>query len=492
MPVDFQTRPNTNVVQPGAYSAVSASELSSPAPNTGPIPAFLGAATGGPPGVPLYFSSASTLLAVLRSGPAYDGARLALGASVQQVCVVRVGKAVTQAKIELAGATGELATLTSIGYGTWVNAITVEVIIGPIIVLKYTDSLGNVYKETWNFSTFEAKKPSPAQIAEAINGKLYGYTASNFVTAVAGAGTGELKTAAAAALSGGAEEAPEGANWTTGLESLETQPVSIIVPMTAEASVHAMVKEHCQVMSASNARHERTCIVGGATGETVSKTLERIETLHSARVQVACPGTYQYNAQGEQTLYPPFYRAAIYAGMHCALPDVATSLCHDEVPEIAPEVSYSTAQGGPLDQLLLAGASPSAPKPGGGTWVVDSLSTSNEAAGYFRDFHKTRSADYVAKYVREHLEAKFTGSKTLNGSGEAIEAQAELGLKDLLAAQIIRAFRKPTAEHGPTTGAIVTSSNSYQVGLPVVLVDADKFIFITVALQSPTSIPTGA
>src|ERR1700684_935356 len=104
MPVDFQTRPNTNVVQPGAYSAGSASELNSPAPNTGPIPVIIGQATGGPPGEPLYFSSASTLLAVLRSGPAYDGARFALSAGAQQVCVVRVGKKVTQATIELAGA----------------------------------------------------------------------------------------------------------------------------------------------------------------------------------------------------------------------------------------------------------------------------------------------------------------------------------------------------------------------------------------------------
>lgn len=497
MPVDFQTRPNTNVVQPGAYSAVSATELTEPSPNTGPIPAIIGTATGGPPAEPLYFSSASTLQAVLRSGPAYDGARFALNAGVQQVCVVRVGKEVKQGKLELEGASGKLVTLTSIGYGTWVNSITVAVEAGPIVVLKYTDALGNVYKETWNFEKLEAKKPTNAHIAEAINGQLFGYPASNFVTAAAGAGTGELKTAAAAALTGGGEEAPEAANWTKGLEALETQEISIIVPMTAEETVHAQVSEHCTIMSASNARKERTFIFGGATGESApgasqsKKTIERIEALHTARGQIACPGMYQFNPKGELTLYAPFYRAAMYAGMHCALPDVATSLCHKETPEVGPEVNYSTVQGGPLDQLLLAGASPAAPKPGGGTWIVDSLSTSNEAAGYFRDFHKTRSADYVAHFVRNYLEVNFTGRKTLNGTAEAIEGKAELALKDLLAAQIIRAYKKPTVEPGPTTGAIVTSSNSYQVALPVVLIDADKFIFLTVALQSPGANPIG-
>lgn len=491
MPAATVTRPNFNVVQPGAYSAINASELASPAPNTGPVPAILGTATGGAPNTALFFTSPGILLAALRSGPAYDGARFAL-LRAPQVCVVRVGKNIKRATIELSGASGHLVTLTSNDYGTWVNSITVAVTTGPIVALRYTDALGNTFKEEWNFTGLESKEPTNAHIAEAINGQLYGYTASNYVTATAGLGTGALTLASATPLAGGTEEAPEAANWTSGLEPLETQEVSIVIPMTSEESVHAQVAEHCNVMSSSNARHERTTVVGGASGETVTKTLERISALHSKRVQVACPGVYQYNAKGEVTLYPPFYRAAMYAGMHCGLTDVATSLTHKETPEIGPEVNYSTAQGAALDQLLLAGASPSAPQPGGGTYVVDSLSTSNEATGYFRDFHKTRSADYVAQYVRRELEAKYTGGKTLNGTGESIEITATQLLKELLSAQIIRAWRAPTVEPGPNTGPIVTSSNSYSVSLPVVLIDADKFIFITVGLQSPTSISTGA
>jgi hypothetical protein len=245
-------------------------------------------------------------------------------------------------------------------------------------------------------------------------------------------------------------------------------------------------------MSAANARKERTAIVGGLTGETVAKTIERIGNLRSSRVQVACPGMNQYNAKGEITLFAPFYRAAMYAGMHCGLPDVATALTHSLTPEIGPETLYSTAQGGPLDQLLLAGASPAAPRPGGGTWIVDSLSTSNEAAGYFRDFHKIRSADYVAHYVRGELEEVFTGTKNLNGTKESIELRAQLLLKELQSQRIIRAFKEPKVEPGPNTGPVVTSANSYNLTLPVMLVDTDKYIFITVALQSPTTIQTGA
>jgi len=494
MPANLVTRPDFNVVQPGAYSAVNASELQNPAPNTGPIPAILGACTGGKSGEAMYFSSPGILASVLRSGPAYDGARIAL-AKCSQVCVVRVGKKVTQATIELAGATGELVKLTSFGYGIWANAITVAVEAGPIVVLKYTDPSGNVYREKWNFASLESGKPTNAHIAAAINGELFGYTASNFVTAEAKAGTGELKTASATALAGGEEEAPEAANWVAGLAALESQPISIITPMTAEASVHAMVEEHCNIMSNGNARKERTWIGGGAVGETYTKTIERINgssPLQNKRTQIACPGMYFYNSTGQLTLYPPYYRAAMYAGMHCGLPDVATSLCHEETIEVAPETVYSTAQGAELDQLLLAGASPSAPKPGGGTYVVDSLSTSNEAAGYYRDYHKTRSADYVSRFLRTELEAKYTGGKNLNGTAESQEKTAELLLKELLSAQIIRAFKPPTVEPGPTTGAVVTSSNSYILNAPVMLIDADKYTFIEVALQSPNAIQTGA
>lgn len=492
MPVATITRPPYNVVQPGTYSAVNVSELTSPPTTTGPIPAIIGTAKGGIPNEPLFFIAPGQLLAALRSGPAYDLARFALGAGAPTVCVVRVGNSISQGKIELAGGSGILVTLTSRDYGTWVNAITVAVEAGPIVKLSYTDELGNVFKESWNLSALKSGAPTNEEIANAINGKLYGFTASNFVTAVAGAGTGTLKAATATALTGGTDgSSPAGGDWTNGLAALETQDISIIAPATGEETVHAQVAEHCNVMSLSNARKERTCVIGGLKGETVTKQEERVAALPMARVQLVYPGMYAYNAKGELTLYDQFYRAGMVAGMHCALPDVATSLTHKLTPEISPEVNLSTVQGGPIDKLLLAGVTPFAPAPGGGVWCVDSITGSREAAGVFRDFHKVRSADFVSRYLRVNLERKYTGSKALNGSMESIELQAAVLLKELQARQIIRAFKEPTVEAGPTTGAVVTSTNSFNLTAPVMLVDTNKFIFITVALQSPTTIPAG-
>lgn len=487
------TRPNYSVVQPGAYSAVSASELTTPAPGAGPIVAILGSCQGGAPNTPLYFTSPGVALQALRGGAAYDGVRFALGSEAPQVCVIRVGKEVKQGTLSLAGTAGNIVKLTSLDYGTWVNSIKVEVTSGPIVTLKYTDAYGNVYSETWNFTTLEGGTPTNAKVAEAINGKLFGYQASNYVTAAAEAGTGGLKVAAAAPLTGGQEEAPEATHWTKGLEALETQEVSVVVPMTGEASVHALVQAHCEVMSLPNARRERTCEVGGSSGETVAQQLTRVGNLTNARTQLVYPGFYGFNSKGEKTLYDPFYRAAKVAGERCALADAATSLTHKEAKmEIEPEVQLSTAQGGAIDQLLTAGIAVWAPKPGGGTWCVDDVTCSKEAAGTFRDVISVRSADYTARYLRRILETKYVGGKGLTGTRESMQTQAEAALKELVSAGIIRAYQTPTVEFGPSTPPVVTPNNSYNVVAPVMLVGVNKFIFITVALQSSSSIQAGA
>jgi Phage tail sheath protein subtilisin-like domain len=495
MAVDFVTRPPYNVVQPGAYSAVSVSELTSPSALAGqPIPAILGTAKGGKPNEPLYFQSPGQLLAALRSGIGYDGCRFALGAGPPQIAFVRVGNSITQGTLEMEAVTsGKAIKVTSLDYGTWVNAITMTVTAGPIVTLKYTDELGNVYKEIWNLTEVESGSPTNAKIAEAINGKLYGFTSSNFITAEAGVGTGGLKVVSATNLAGGTDgSAPASGDWTKGLEALENVQVSIVVPMTGEATIHAQVQEHCQVMSNPNTRHERTCVVGGVKGETAAQQITRMASLRSARTQLVYPGMEQYNSKGELSIYDPFYRAAMVAGMHCALPDVATSLTHALTPEVGVETPLSTVQGGPVDQLLLAGVTPFVRAPRSGVWCVDSLSGNNEPSGVFRDFHKTRSADYVARYLRYALETKYVGGKSLNGTRESIQIQTSILLKELLANQIIRAFNEPTVELGPPNSPIVTSGNSYNVTAPVMLVDTDKYIFITVALQSPTTIQTGA
>ena len=484
MPSDFTAQLPLNVFQPGAYSAVNASLLASPNLLVGkPIPMVLGTALGGKPDTPLYFGSPSLLSSVLRGGVAYDVARFCFDGGASQVGVTRVGNSVTQGTLTLAGTAGIVATLTSKDYGTWVNSIMVSVAAGPIITLTYTDTLGNLYLETWNLTGVGTI--TGAVVAAAINGGLYGFNASNFVTAAAGVGTVPMTVVSNAPLTGGTDGLiPVTGDWTNGLAAIETEPIDIVLVATGTASIHAQALTHCQNMSAPAARHERVLVCGGVLGESVTTVIARMPSLASARAELVYPGMYDFNAAGALTEYDPFYVAGKIAGMWSAATDPATSLIHQSVPIVQAEVNLSTAQGGALDQLLQAGVTPIAPQPGGGYWVVDALTGYDLPDGTFRDMVKTRSADYVAQYARAQLEQQFVGAKNLLSSQSSIQ-QAALNICDTLSTQqIIEQYLTPIVNAGPTR-------NSWMVGLPVMLIDTNKFIFITVGLQ-PSSTLAGS
>ena len=143
-------------------------------------------------------------------------------------------------------------------------------------------------------------------------------------------------------------------------------------------------------------------------------------------------------------------------------------------------MALSTIVGGALDTLLSAGVTPIAAKPGGGFWVVDSLATYT-TDDTFRDFHKIRSADFIAQTVRTRLEAAFVGTKNLAGSQQSIAASAAAVCRELQDEEVIRAFQTPIVQQGATP-------TTYNVSLPVMLVDTTKFIYITLALQPSSTL----
>lgn len=483
MPTDFISKPPYNVVQPGAYAAVNASLVASP--NSGanrPIPLVLGTALGGQPGKALYFQSPSQAQQVLRGGVGADVTRFCFDGGAPQVAFCRVGNSVTQASLALAG-TGTVLTLTSQDWGTWPNAILVTVAAGPIITtLSFADVLGNVFTEKWDFTGVGSL--TPALIVAAINGQQFGYSGSNFVTATVGAGTLPLSNISNQPLTGGTDGlSPVAGDWTTGLSAIETEQIDLVIPATGDATVHAQVLTHCQNMSAPAARRERVAILGGVLGESVTTVIARLGSLHSARAQLVYPGVQDYNSSGVLTSYDPFYAAGKIAGMHCGLPDPATSLLHQLVPIVDTEVHLSTMQGGAIDQLLQAGVTPIAPAPGSGFWIVDSLTGYNASDQTFRDITKTRSADFVAQYSRSSLEQQFVGSKLLQTSQQAISVASNTVMTQLQNMQVIAAFNPAIVDKGPKVG-------SWNVQLPVMLVDTNKFIFITVMLQPSSTTQT--
>ena len=285
-----------------------------------------------------------------------------------------------------------------------------------------------------------------------------------------------LTAASVTNLAGGTDELePAAEAYTNALKVLEPEPISIIVPATGSASIHAQVQAHCDNLSQPLARHERTCVVGGEKGETTGQTLTRAGNIRDKRVKLVYPGGYDYSTAGQLTLYDPFYMAGKVAGMLCALPDVATSLTHQTIEIVAAERKLSTVQGSDIDQLLTGGVTPIAPSVNPGAyWIVDDLSTwvSTE---YWRDFHKIRTADYVGQIMRSELEPKFVGGKILDGSTNKVQTAAEGVLAGLQIQGIIRAYEPVTVSY--------IEPRTFLLSLPVMLPETLKFIPVQVALQ---------
>jgi len=471
-------RPFVSTLQPGAYSAIDASAVRQNPALASPVVAILGTCAGGAPNTPMFFRGPSALKSVARSGVAYDCARFAFGAGAGEVCLVRVaGTGCARGTLALTGASGTVVTLTALDYGAWTNSISVTVAANNVITLAYTDAFGVTTTEKYDLGA----SATAADIAAAINGTKYGYPKSNLVSAVAGAGTMPAAVISATPLASGNDgSAPAAGDWTSALTALEAQDVDILVPATGDASVHAQVKTHCENMSTPAARHERVAVVGGVAGESVATVSARVTSLRSSRVQLVYPGVTDYSDAGVLTSYDPFYAAAKIAGMHAALPDPAYALTHREFPTVDVEAKLSSVVGGSIDLLLGAGLTPIAPRPGGGYWVVDSLATYN-TDDVFRDIHKVRSADYVAKLARGNLEAQFVGAKNLVGSQQTIAAAATSLLRDLVDQEVIRAYQAPVVTQG-------ASATAYNVSLPVMLVDTTKFIYIMLALQPSSTL----
>lgn len=470
--------PALNPIQPGAYSTVNLAAAQSVGSTGTAIPAIVGVAYGGAPNTPLYFRGQQALRSVLRSGDAYDVARHALSqVRGTPVCVVRVGNSIAASTKSLTGASGNPVVLTSRDFGTWCNSISVQVQANNKIVVDFTDEVGVVYTEVFDGGA----SATAADMVACVNGKVAGVAGSRFVSAATGSGTMPLTVAARATMTGGTDgTAPAGGDWTNGLAALETEPVSIVVPATGDATVHAQVKTHCDAMSVPLARKERTCVIGGVGGETVAQVISRVTTpVIGSRVELVYPGFTGLDASGAAKTYAPYVLAGLVAGAWCANPDAATSLVHRDLPLLDVERKLSSVQGGDIDSLLAAGVTPVESSPTGGFRIVDSVSTYRAPDGLFRDYHVQRSLDAAQQRFRSELEP-FVGSKNLNGSAASMTTVVNRAAEWLKGAEIIRDYQ-------PSTATELPAGNGYSVGIQVMPVGVNKFLFLTMAVQPPSS-----
>lgn len=153
-----------------------------------------------------------------------------------------------------------------------------------------------------------------------------GLAGSGYVkaTRVTDAGTVPGNTTGFSYLSGGTNGTTTNADWQEALDGLQTLGVNVLLPLTADASLHSMVESHCSYLSGPEGKLERRAFVGGALqnwNSEVARTASvgalkaAFKALNSDRVVHACLGSKHYDPNGKIKLYPAYITAAMFAGI---------------------------------------------------------------------------------------------------------------------------------------------------------------------------------
>ncbi|MBT3198038.1 MAG: hypothetical protein HN344_09955, partial [Gammaproteobacteria bacterium] len=115
-------------------------------------------------------------------------------------------------------------------------------------------------------------------------------------------------------LTGGVNGSSVATDWNDCFSALQTEDVQWVVPVTADASVHAMADTHCSFMS-DVVQNERRAIVGTATGTTDEAAISAALAINSDRTSLVHLGFYDYATDGSTVLREPYILAALLAGM---------------------------------------------------------------------------------------------------------------------------------------------------------------------------------
>jgi len=238
-------------------------------------------------------------------------------------------------------------------------------------------------------------------------------------------GRSALKNVVDTYFTGGSEGTTLQTHWDTAIELLQNEDTPLITCVSYDPAVWASLSSHCSYMSGIG-KMERIGFCGGfaaADGYTaglgkwasttvalnsIDQMLTYAESLNSDRMVYVGPGFKAYDDNGLMITYPGSISAALVAGMAAGV-DVAEALTHDSIKVIGLEYNFRWAD---LDRLLLGGVLPLEYDPGFGYRVCQSITTWLRSDKYNRrEVSVRRTADYVAKQVRERLDRDFVGRK---------------------------------------------------------------------------------
>jgi len=201
-------------------------------------------------------------------------------------------------------------------------------------------------------------------------------------------------------LSGGSDGTVTNTEWSNAYTTLQQVDVQWVVPISSDASIHAMNDTHCAFMS-NQGKMERRGIVGTATGTTDTAAITAAKALNSDRTSLVHIGYYDFNADGTNVLYAPYMTAALLAGMFAGV-NPGTPLTNKTIKVRGLERNLRNPTD--TDQLINGGVL-CVENTNKGYKVVQSITTWLTNDNYNRVEVSTGVAvDFVARNVREALD----------------------------------------------------------------------------------------
>lgn len=277
-------------------------------------------------------------------------------------------------------------------------------------------------------------------------------------------------------LAGGSDGTPSNIDWQNALTVLRKQDVQFVVPLTDNASVHAMFDAENKYLSQNGLAYRRG-FYGGALGETDAQVLTRAQNLNSDRAVLAPVGFYQYDALGNYTLFPPYMLAALFAGIAAGADSVTAPLTNKNINVLALERLLSQAS---ILSFLQGGVAAVDARKKGGYYIVQGITTSiSQTNEYYQEFSVGRAVDYVRQMLDDALSI-YPGQAS-NGA-TTVASMIATATSVLQAAKdngIIAGFDKVTGVVQSTT-----TPTAYQVPVNVYVRDPINYVLVTVSLAS--------
>jgi hypothetical protein len=217
-------------------------------------------------------------------------------------------------------------------------------------------------------------------------------------------------------LTGGSDGVTTNTQWSNAFTTLQNVDVQWITPVSSDPSIAAMTDAHVQYMSTTG-RKERRAICGTALGTSDVQAIAAAKAINSDRTSLTHLGYYDYDANGNLTLFPPYLTAAIIAGAFAGV-NPGTPLTNKSITVRGLERNLNN----PTDtDPLISGGVLCVENASTGYMIVKSISTWLVNANYNRVEQSVGTAlDFTVRNVRNALDVLRGAKATPQNMARAV------------------------------------------------------------------------